>query len=699
MTMNNIYSKLRSKNIKNYYILIFCKILSIVLVTSYAVMFLSPTVQNVFPKHGDSTKQAYLIFGIAIIGCALFTSYASSLFLKYKSKETGILLSLGTKKSHIKKVLFTELLLITFTSSVIGLVLSIPISYGIWKLFQFFIIDTREMVYHIGWFGMVFGIIFCLFVTLCNFTMAIRFINRTNLMDILNENKKSEIVKSIKSWFGTVGVIFIIIGMFLGYGIPILSIRVFNFLMPSIWNITYLLSIVGIYMVITFVVVHSKKGKSSKKYYKNIIPKSMMKFIGKQTVRNMCVLSLLICGALFASFYTPAVISSIFYSFYNNPYDYSFHYKITENQVTKDEIYSLAEKHAVNITSYKEIQSISLIVNGVKANFENNGKITYDYIDKIGYSEFFSVSHFNRVSKQNVNLKSGEYMTIIGFESAENIHKRFDDLNIVTNPTNDVTKKMDYKKTITFQPFVKEGTTKYVISNKDYNKYLKDLSKENIENFVLFNVENPEKTYAFAKELKNEIIKRSSKKSAVNPYYDEYAKKIALEKGRNYYPYNYVVDLSTDNNSLFTNWKYYPSFGVLNRQDIMKNMSVFLLLFIYIAVICLTAIGIISYTRSVTIAINNKTLFESLKRLGANNKHIEKCIKVQLKKIFVVPTIVGSTVTYLFYFFIMYGNSGNVTPSEYLGLKIDFGIIILISIFMYLIYKLSFRKVKKIVEI
>lgn len=698
MTMNNIYSKLRSKNIKNYYLLIFCIILSIVLITSYAVMFLSPTVQDILPSNGDSNKQAYLIFAIAIVGCSFFTTYASSLFFKYKNRETGILLALGAKKSQIKNTLFTELLLITFTCSTIGLILSIPVSFGIWKLFQVFIIDTKEMVYHIGWTGIILGIVFSLFVTMCTFIMGWKFINHSDVMNTLNEHRKCEIVKDIKPWYGIVGSFFIIMGLLLGYGVPELVIKIFDYIMPPIWSFTFLLSVVGFYMVVTYAIIHNKKGKNKRKYYKNIIPKSMMKFMGKQTVRTMCVICLLISGALFASFYAPSIISGLFYSIDNNPIDYSFHYKMTENQIKKDEIYSLADKYNVNIISYNEIPSISLIVNGFKVHFMDNRKITYQYIDKIGYSEFFSESDFNKVSGDNVKLNSGEYLTILGFESAESIYEKYDDLNKITHPITNASKEMKNKGTILFQPFVREGTTKYVISDEDYKEYYIHLPKENFENFVLFNVANPDKTYAFANKLKGEIINRSSNDVAVSPYYDEYKKELAIKSGEVYHQ-DKNIKLNSDNNQLFIDWKYYPSFGVLNRQDIIKNAAVFLMLFIYIAIVCFAAVAIILYTRSITIAINNKVFFNDLKKLGANNSYISKCIKTQLKKIFFIPTLVGSVSIFLFYLMILYGNSNNITESECIGLCINLIIILLVSLFIYFIYRLSFKKVKNIVGI
>ena len=162
MTINKLYSKLRAYNWKNYTTLFFCIILSVVLVTSYALIYFSPTIQNILPIGGDSRKQATMIFSVAILGCAVFTTYASSLFLKFKSKEIGIFMALGTDKKKLKKLLFSEILLISIVCCFLGLILSIPVSFGIWKIFQLVIIDTREMTYHFGTQGFIYGFILCL---------------------------------------------------------------------------------------------------------------------------------------------------------------------------------------------------------------------------------------------------------------------------------------------------------------------------------------------------------------------------------------------------------------------------------------------------------------------------------------------------------------------------------------------------------
>jgi len=271
---------------------------------------------------------------------------------------------------------------------------------------------------------------------------------------------------------------------------------------------------------------------------------------------------------------------------------------------------------------------------------------------------------------------------------------------LVTHPVTDITENLAFVDVVRFSSLSFQRTNIYVISNEDYERLSQGLIEEEKHKFVLFNVENPKETYFFAKELRDEIINRSSDNVAIIPSYDLYRKQLSEEKGEKYWADDYKVDLSVDNSQLFLDWKYYPRFNVVNSQDLIKNLAVALMLFIYIAIICFAAVAIIAYTRSITIAIDNKELFMNLKKLGANNKYIERSVKKQLAKIFIYPTIVGSTAIYLFFGMIMYANGGsNISSSEYMALSINFAIILLACAFMYSIYRLALRRVKVMIGI
>lgn len=704
MTINKLYGKLRAYNWKNYTTLFFCIILSVVLVTSYALIYFSPTVQNILPTGGDSRKQATMIFSVAILGCAVFTTYASSLFLKFKSKEIGIFMALGADKKKLKKLLFSEILLISIICCFLGLLLSVPVSFGIWKIFQLVIIDTREMTYHFGTQGFIYGFIFCIFVTFCIFMLSSKFINRTNIIDILNDQRISEPIQDVKEWYGILGMIFIILGIILGYIVPSIVIDKLNYVLPSIWSITYLFSAIGIYMVMTYIVVHAKRGKHPEKYYKNIISTSMMRFMGRQTVKNMCVISFLIAGALFAIFYIPNMVTGIYDNIKNNPIDYTFTYNQRDKQVSKKDIEQLADKYNIDIHNYMELPSIELIVDGVESTRHKNGTIDNVYLKKSSYDMFFNSKDFSKLIGKPINIKNGEYLAVV---NKENENQDYDYTKFISSPVTEKEMPFRHAGNLIFNGsfFQNKSMNVYVLNENDYKAFTKDLSIKNYNNSVLFNVDNSKDTYAFANDLKAEIIKRTSKELGMFTGYDEYVKKRYESTGEKYFmDERYTsgegpLKLEPDNNQLYLNWKYYPNFKILQSQDMIKNMAVFLMLFIYVAIICFAAVGIIAYTRGVTIAMNHKQVFMDLSRLGANNDYIKFCIKNQLKKVFSYPLIVGSFVIYLFNFMIMINNDSRIVNSEVHALLINLGLIGICGIYMYLVYLLTYKKFKNIIGI
>ena len=86
---------LRRKNWRQYALLAGCSFFSVLLITAYVCMMRSPTILSVLPEGGDSRKQVMMVFVLAAVGCAVFTTYAAGLFFRQRSRETGVFLALG----------------------------------------------------------------------------------------------------------------------------------------------------------------------------------------------------------------------------------------------------------------------------------------------------------------------------------------------------------------------------------------------------------------------------------------------------------------------------------------------------------------------------------------------------------------------------------------------------------------------------
>ena len=72
MTLSDLMKKLRKVNTRQYKQFWLCVVFANVLVAAFLGVLFSEFIQNALPEGGDSRKQIYLIFGIAVIGCFIF---------------------------------------------------------------------------------------------------------------------------------------------------------------------------------------------------------------------------------------------------------------------------------------------------------------------------------------------------------------------------------------------------------------------------------------------------------------------------------------------------------------------------------------------------------------------------------------------------------------------------------------------------
>lgn len=705
MTLNSIYGKLRSYNKKNYLLLIFCIILSVSLISSYAMIYYSSTVQNFLPTGGDSRKMGTMIFAAAILGCGIFTIYAASLFLKYKSREIGIFLAVGALKSQLRTVLFTDIALITVISSLLGLVLAIPISRGVWGLFQLLIVDTKEMQYHFSPIGLAVGAGFAACVILCCFIQAVRFLKRSNIMEILNDQRKSEPIRDVKGWYGAVGILLIILGFLLGYFGYAIFKTLFSHRPPALWSLIYLLSVAGVYMTAVYLVVHAKRGNNPHRYYKNIISISMMRFMGRQTVRNICVIILLVFGGLFAVIYLPGMWTENQKVIKNMPVDCLFTYPAWEEQITEEEIRTLAEEYHTEITDYWELEVLELIIDGTEETYHSNGSITEDYMERMASAMFLKAGDISRLTGREAPIPEGSYG--IAVKEAYIHAAAEDEMSLVTNPATGEAQTMRYGGNIQFDASLVNdlGNAYYILNDQEFERYKGSLKPENKYITVAFNVKNWQESYAFAAALKNQIILHTKKDAAVSAGFNRYVKYRYESQGIPYFldeeypPGEGNLRMEPENSMLSTFWRYYPRFKVLLDQDMMKNMSVYIMLFFYIAIVCLAAVGVIAYTRGVSIALNYKQVFVDLKRLGASHKYIRFCIRSQLRKIFFIPYMMGVFVSIFYMLLIYWQNDGIITAAESQAILINILAIFVIFGYIYLVYKAAERKFKQLAGI
>lgn len=699
MTRNKIFAKLRRKNKGQYGILAFCIFLSVLLLTAFALMYFGPTVQEFLPEGGDTRKLAILLLGATAVGCAIFTLYASILFFRYKSREYGIFLALGEQKKTLGTMLFKELALLTGAAAALGLLGAIPLSWLIWKLFESFLVSTEEMEYHFGIGGLLVGLVFAIILAILLGAAGRKFVKKTNVMDILRTQHQPEMVKKIPAWTFVAGMGMILGGLLLAMGLPRIFVHVFHVGPPFVLNLFYFLAVAGIYLVLLSIVGQNRKGKNRKKYYKNLVSVSLMRFSAKSTTRNMCVVVLLLFAGIFAVYYGLLYSDSAGYIDNGTTRDFVLHYPVQEKQVTKEEIRKLAGEYSVEIQDYTEGEGANLVITYKMTDYTEDNEYVTVTREKGKTALFFSGKTYQQLTGEDPGVAPGTYKTITEAGHQDNIWDFTDGLSEVSNPDTGTETGLTFGGTLEYnslsdmsEPFA------YVLNDKDYETLTEGIGQEWMEHLVFFDAADPEASYPFTRALYEEYVSRATDLSAHMGNYDRWEELQAKANGEEYM-YGDKVEMDPEDTQLLVNWRYGPQFQILNSQEWMQFVGVYVMLCLYIFIITLSTVAIMTYVRGVSVGADNREVFVSLERLGADSEYRKKVLKAQLRKIFIYPTVLGCGVGLLFSIGMNYMNDGRLTAAELRSLMIVLGISLLIFLFLWAVYQAARRKGEKILGI
>lgn len=532
-SLAQVYACLRRKSLGQYRLLVGCCFFSVLLITAYATMMRAPTVLQVLPEGGDSRKQVMMIFVLACLGCAVFTIYASSLFFRQKSREIGVYLLLGTERKQLYSLLFADLARISLGSCAAGALLGGPLAWLIWRLFRLLVVDSEEMalVFDPAAYGLALA--FSVFVTAMLFLMGARFLHRTNIIDVVYQSHKTEPIRAVPAWYGPGGIFLAAAGGLFGYLMPSVFILVLHWYPPAIVSgICYVPLFVGLYMILLHTVVNGwRRGKGR---YKYIITTSMMKFQGRQTVRNMLVITLLIAGAYFASFYTPMLGTGMLITAAQRPIDYLYTYRGDQDMITKDEVYQMAQAQGVTITWWQEAQAAELGVDGFAAiESETPFGTTYEtqYVEMLASECFLSESMYGALTGEQITVPRGGIRPV--FDDTGDSQNRVDgNVSRVTNLVTGEVLAVAPESPLSYTMLLGY----YVLSDADYAAITQGLNRpEWFEKIVAFNVEDCQATYGFAKTLFEAIVDHSGPEVAVWDGYSIGAERYYESIGEEYF--------------------------------------------------------------------------------------------------------------------------------------------------------------------
>lgn len=698
MTMLNLFTKLKKYNKGNYRQFSFCYALSVILVSTLTLFMLSPFVQSRLPIGGDSRKMLYMVYAVAVLGCVLFIIYATGLFLRFKSREVGIFMALGTPKRVLAKTLTKEIVLLILKLGIAGIIIGGVIAFVFGKVYEGFLQSATGDSFSLPLTGFIGSFLFVTITVCIVMGMAVRFLKRANLIEILNEERRTEpIKKNVDTKYLVWGIILIAVGLLGGLIIPYIVSTMLKRSLSGFPYIFYVLVFIGLYRVMVYSIAVHKKGRHPQKYYKNLISFGMMKFQGISVVRNMLIVTLLIAGSLFAIFFSATNLIQGLGSAASEANDISYRYLGDAEKLTQEQVEKLAEDYQVGIDNYREAEFLRLLGSGVsRENYDKSGKLIEEYRKQDYIKNFISADEFERVTGIAVNVQPGMYQYISREGNNENYWFLPDDLDLVQNPDSGLQKPLSYAGTVEYSSFFyhygQDGNANYILNDEDYAELEKGLSDEMHMTHILFDLSDTGDTYGFSKDLYARYCNSVSDSMKKMSAYDEYREATDSE-----YSYSEPVEIEPERLGMEIDWKYAPVFVPIQEKSFVQSYATLLLIFIFVAIVCLVSAGVIGYTRSITVAIKSKSVLMDVKKLGADRTYLNRVLKEQVKKVYVLPTIVAVVLMFVYYTLTLWQNDGTITLNEYPMIAVNVLTCLAVCIYQYVLYRYSLKKAGKVI--
>ena len=627
--------KLAFKNIKksvsDYAIYFFTLVLGVAIF----YVFNAIDSQTAMMKVSESTRDIIDLMLNMLSGVSVFVSfvlgfliiYASRFLMKRRNKEFGIYMTLGMSKGKISKILVVETFLIGLLSLVVGLVfgcaLSQVMSVIVANMFEAdlteftFVISTNAIIKTIIYFGIMY-----LLVMIFN-TISV---SRCKLIDLINANKKTETVK-LKNPYLCI-VIFVIAVAILGYSYYSVTIDVEN--LREAWKIFL---IIGLGTLGTFLLFFSLSGlvlrilqHFKKFYYKGLNSFTIKQFSSKinTTVFSMTVICLML-------FVTICVFSSC-----------------------------MSMKNAMT-SNLQELAPVDI-------QFLKTRDIPREFIEEYGYSE-------QEVNNSYQSIE--EDLNSVGFD-VNNYYKDIVSINSYTTDELTVRSTLGsaYDEVYKKYPFMTYEAVEEIVTISDYNKAAKILgldtySLDDDEYLVIADYDN-------MVNVRNMALKSGASITiSGKTYYPKYDKCVDgfleisnshINDGVFIVPDDAVSDLTVEDEYLYANYKADTDERkqeiedlLISKSDALTNigstigastrLSIYegsvglgaLVTFIglYLGVIFLISSAAILALKELSEATENKERFKMLRKIGADEKLINKALFRQIAIFFLAPLLIA----------------------------------------------------------
>lgn len=607
------------------------------------------------------------------------------------------------EKHTLKRSLAGELAQMTAVCSAIGILLGAVIAFTTGNIIEVLIADVYDGNFTFTASGLLLSVCYALVLFLFIQFQAGRAMKRTNVMEVINEQRRQEpMKKSVSKAYLISGIALALAGIFCALILPQIVAYTTGIFLGAWTNAFYLAAVFGVYRVLVYAVSSHQRGRNPQKYYNNLIDYGMMKFQGASVVRNMLVITLLLFGGLYAVSYLPMMLSD---SSSERGYEAEYSYRCLNDadEPSESGINDLAEAYGITVENYREGDFLRVFGSGTERDADENNQLIETYYDRFAQYDVTSASEFEKLTGISLDIPAGSYYQIIGSTSYENIWNHFGDMDKLYIESEDAYLPLSYIDTVSYESLNISGdnnmgdASRFVVSDADFDRLKAGLSDSSLETQVLFDTEgNTSDEIAFSNELFRTFAEGMSDGMDVLTYYNAAS---AEREGAEYTETFSGAVVDPENPLKAADWQFAPQLVPLLDQQMIMALAARLLTFSYIFIICIAAVGVIGYTRSQSVGLTNQQVFEDIRRLGADRQYRRALMRRQLRKVFVLPTILGAGLCLLYELLMRWNNDGQISAGEIKSMLIITVIAAVIAVYQYAVYRLSIRKTGRLLKL
>ncbi len=595
MTFNQVVWRMAKVNYKKYIFYYLCNSFAVMFFFMFSTVYFNSRVEA--GKQTESLQDALSIPGVAlIIFTVFFISYAHNVFMKKRRSEFGLFMTLGLSRRDISKLLVLENGVIAIASIFSGILAGAVFSRLFFMLLMN-LIDLQGIPFHLSgkmfaYSIAAFAAVFILAVGKSLFQML-----RSSVILSMKSNRFAETIKMRSPLLGAFGLLVLVGSLLVLYFTYEGSSGAF---LP-LWTMAMFLGLyISLNQSASFLINLAKRFPSF--YYRRLLFLSNLDYKFKQLTSIVMLVTVMIMITIFYStllmtFYKASEKDAIS----NNPYDVAFFQTETKNSISDEEVGSiidLEEHETIPVFNYYE-------------------KLVY--VDGYQTYHFMSLDDFNRLTSNNKELRENEYLFYLNSEPKYAPADIADRVEIsVENDKKTFTKKGQViERNINLLPNAYE----FIVVNPEVFKNLGESAEGYFLNLHLLNVEDWKSSGIAVKQLKEQLAagNRETPKieyPGIESVQEEELFRVASKVGE------YETNKTTNG----------MMFYVTTFLSIMFFFGTFVLL----------------YLNLFSEVDTEKAKYRKLNKIGMSAKEINGNITRELGAIFFVPTLLGTTLAFLY---------------------------------------------------